>query len=125
MTGSINRIDLCVTVIEIRLYYLVFHISHKHFNVLKSDFYVKNLVVGQVSTLNKNEMTQKRNLVILIPSKKHDQIMNKTYNARLQSMKVLTMMKTKLTTLEIYQSIPITVCRNLSHSTLFQSSFIP
>ena len=51
-------------------------------------------VVGQVITLKKSVITQKGSSITTIASIKHDQVMNKTYNTGLQSMKVLAIMKT-------------------------------
>lgn len=55
---------------------------------------------------------------------RHEQVISKTYNTRSFGMKVLTMMKTQLTILEIQQSIhTITACRNVSHFTSSRNSF--
>lgn len=47
-------------------------------------------------------ITWKKNLMTITLSIKYDQVMNKTYNARLQSIKVLIIIKTSLIILETF-----------------------
>ena len=54
---------------------------------------MEKLFVGQVITLNKSEMTHKRNLVIATLNIRYDQAIKKVSNAGLQNIKMLTMMK--------------------------------
>lgn len=93
-TSKIDKIDLCVNGIEIHLHYLVSHISQEFFDVLTNTLYVEKSVVSQVITFNKSVMTQKRDLVTVTLSIRHNQVMSKIYNARLWSMKVLMIIKT-------------------------------
>ena len=93
-TGNIDGIDLCVAGIEVHLHYLAPHIGQEHFNVLTSALYIEKSIVGQVITLNKSVMTQKRGLVTATPSIRDNQVISEIYNAGSRSMKVLMMMKT-------------------------------
>ena len=80
--------------IEVYLSCLVPYIGHEHFNVLKNAFYIEKLVVGQVIISNKTVMTRKKNLITVILSISHDQIISEICNTGLQSVKVLMMIKT-------------------------------
>lgn len=92
--GNIDKIDLCVASIEVHFHHLALYIGQKYFNILKSVLRIEKSAIGQVITLNKSVMSQKRSLVTVILSLKYDQIMSKTFNTGSQSMKVLTIIKT-------------------------------
>lgn len=103
--ANINKIDLYVIDIKIHsirskmhlIYivylHLVFYLSKRHFNALRNILYMRKLAVSLLITANKSVMTRKRNLVTITPSIKFNQIINETYNAGSQSIKVLTTMK--------------------------------
>lgn len=93
-TDSIDGISLYVGGIEVHLYYLVPHIGKEHFNVLRSVLCMEKSVVGQIIIFIKSMMSRKRGLVTAIPSLRHNQVMSKTLNIRLLSMKMLTIIKT-------------------------------
>lgn len=79
-TGNIDKIDRCMAGIEVHLQHLVSHISQKYFNILKSALCVENLVVSQVMRLNKSVIIQKKSLMTVTSSKRHDQVMSKTFH---------------------------------------------
>lgn len=103
LIANINKIDLCVIGIKNHFiclgiyliylihYYLVFSFGQKHFNIPKRILYMKKLTLDLLIILNKIVMTQKRNLMIVTPNIRFNLIINRTYNTRSPSMKVLTM----------------------------------
>lgn len=91
--SNINKIGLYMANIKIYLYYLIFYIEQKYFNVPKSARCIKKLVVSQVIILNKNVMIQKRSLIIIILNIRYGQVINRIYNAGLLSIKVLIIIK--------------------------------
>lgn len=90
---NIDKIGLCAAGLEVRLHYLVHHVDPEPFNIQKSLLNTEKSIVGLVIPLSKSEMTQKRNFITATPNIKHDQVISKTFNARLQSMKMLMMIK--------------------------------
>ncbi len=68
----------------------VSHLGQSH--TLKSVLCVKKSAVSQQIILSKSVTNQKGSLVIVIPSIRPGQVMNKTYNVGSSSMKVLKMM---------------------------------
>lgn len=54
LISNINKIDLYVAGIKIYFYYFAFHISQKHFNILKSILCIKNLIINQIIIFNKS-----------------------------------------------------------------------
>lgn len=93
LTGNIDRIDLCMTSIEIYLYDIIPYIGRKYFNVLKSTLCIEKLFVSQVIILNKNMMIWKKSLAFVTSTIRHDQVINKTYNAKLLNVKISMIMK--------------------------------
>lgn len=103
--ANIDKIDLYVVDIKIYLIrpkmhlihlvhlYLIFSLSQRQFNVPKSVLYMRKLAVSLLIIVNKSVMTRKKSLVTVTPSIKFNQVMNGTYNAGLQDIKVLTMIK--------------------------------
>lgn len=54
-TVTINRINLCVNIIDMQFfYYLVFYIGQKYFNILKNVLCIEKSVVNQLIKLNKS-----------------------------------------------------------------------
>lgn len=93
-TAGINGINLCIAGIkEYFLYYFVLYIAPKNFNALKNVLCIKKSVASQVITFNNNVMNLKKSLVIATLSISFSQVINKTYDAGSQSMKVLAMIK--------------------------------
>lgn len=93
LTGNINKIDLYIVGIKIYLYYLIFHISQKYFNILKNALYIKKLIISQIIIFNRNMIISNKSLVTAISIIKHDQVINKTYHKKLQNIKILTIIK--------------------------------
>lgn len=90
-TNSIDKIDLCVTGIEIYFSTIVFHLSH--FNTLKSVLYIEKLANDQQIILNNSVMSQKRGLVTVIPILRPAQNINQIYNIGLPTIKMLIKIK--------------------------------
>ena len=57
LINNIDKINLCVTGMEIYSHYLTLYIGQEHFNVLKSVFCIENSAVDQVMKLNKSMMS--------------------------------------------------------------------
>lgn len=55
-------------------YHLVSHIGQEYFCTLKSIFYIKKSVIGQIIILKKNMMILKESLMTAIPSLRHNQL---------------------------------------------------
>lgn len=80
-TGGIDKMDLCMVGIKVHLYpHLIFYFGY--FNALRNVLYMKSLAISQLTIFIKSVIIYKRSLVIVILSKKTDQIINKTYNIR-------------------------------------------
>lgn len=90
-TGNINKIDLCMASIEVHLFIIILYLGY--FYAISNVFCAKKLAIGQQIIFNSSIITQKRNLVIVTPSIRFGQVMNKFYNTRLPNMKVLKIMK--------------------------------
>lgn len=77
--------------IEMYFYpYFISYLSHKYFNILlKIVLYIKELAISQYIKFNRSIITQKRSLMIVTPSIRFKQIINKTHNVRLLNMKLL------------------------------------
>ncbi len=93
-TTNIDKIGLCATGLEVLFHHLVHYIGSEYFNVQRNVLYREKLVVSQIITLDKSEMTQKRSLVTATSNIRYNQAMSETFNVRLQNMKVLIMIKT-------------------------------
>lgn len=92
LTGSINGKDLGVAGIEV-LHFHLSPISHLgQSNILKSVLYIEKSFVRQQIILSRSMMTRKKSLVTFTSNIKPSQFMNKPYNARSPSIKVLRMM---------------------------------
>lgn len=90
LIGNINKIDLCMANIEENFHLLLAsHFSQS--NIPKSALCLEKSTVGQQIILNRSIITRKKSLLIITPSIRPGQVINKLYKAGSPIMKVLRM----------------------------------
>lgn len=91
-TGSIDTIDIYIVVIEMYHYPSIdFHNGNS--NKLKNILYVKKVGDWSTNHIEQKHNDLKKSLMIGTLSIKSNQVVNKSYQSRLASMKILRMIK--------------------------------